>query len=609
MPRSERFKVENIILVGCIPGPREPKQDINPFLSPLVDELLVLWDGIQLKTSSLFGYTSLRCALTCVSADLPASRKVCGFYGHAAAMGCSKCKKKFKSGSFGDKLDYSGYDRDTWLLRNRKVHMSEISAILQAKTQSEKLLLEKQYGIRYSELLRLPYFDIVSHHCIDVMHNLLLGTSKHLLSVWLSSGVLSPKIMKTIQEKVDKMETPAYIGRIPQNISSIGSSFTADQWRNWVCIYSLYALNGTLPYDDYQCMILFVRACIILLQPTITLEDLNRADDYLLKFCRHFERLYGKEKCTPNMHLHCHIRETILNYGPVYSTWCFAFERFNGIFESFQKNRIYPEVQLMGKFLRFQDIITMDMPCNLPSELNDCFQTHSIKMKEIVKGQGSVLATHVDSSLLTSYLHSSTCPLTELDTGVQEFHNIASTRHEKVFTSEEVVWMTEIYDNIFSTGTVCNIPMIYETFYKIDVLGEHYTSQKSKGSSSACISAFWADRAGSISTAADCIRIGLIQHFFLHNISIVSPSDATKRIKTSHIFAKVHWFKTHPRQSWLPPPLLVFSTDFDIPGPSSFIPLSRIRSRCAVAYDKLQFEFGEDYVVVVSPLTRKLNVK
>ena len=32
-PRSERFKVENIILVGCIPGPRESKQDNYKSLS------------------------------------------------------------------------------------------------------------------------------------------------------------------------------------------------------------------------------------------------------------------------------------------------------------------------------------------------------------------------------------------------------------------------------------------------------------------------------------------------------------------------------------------------------------------------------------------------
>ena len=41
-------------------------------------------------------------------------------------------------------------------------------------------------------------------------------------------------------------------------------------------------------------------------------------------------------------------------YGPVYSTWCFAFEIFNGVFKSFQKNWIYPEVQLLSKFLNFR---------------------------------------------------------------------------------------------------------------------------------------------------------------------------------------------------------------------------------------------------------------
>ena len=97
---------------------------------------------------------------------------------------------------------------------------------------------------------------------------------------------------------------------------------------------------------------MFIKACIILLQPIITFEDLDRADDFLVQFCRLFEQLYGKERCTPNMHLHCHIRDTVTDYGPVYyTTWCFAFVRYNGVFESFQKNWIYPEVQLITKFL------------------------------------------------------------------------------------------------------------------------------------------------------------------------------------------------------------------------------------------------------------------
>ena len=36
---SSRYKQENIILVGIIPGPKEPKFNINSYLSPLVDEL------------------------------------------------------------------------------------------------------------------------------------------------------------------------------------------------------------------------------------------------------------------------------------------------------------------------------------------------------------------------------------------------------------------------------------------------------------------------------------------------------------------------------------------------------------------------------------------
>ncbi len=43
------------------------------------------------------------------------------------------------------------------------------------------------------------------------------------------------------------------------------------------------------------------------------------------------ETIYGEDKITPNMHMHCHLREVLLDYGPAHSFWLFAFERFNGI--------------------------------------------------------------------------------------------------------------------------------------------------------------------------------------------------------------------------------------------------------------------------------------
>ena len=53
LPRSERFKLENIILVGMIPGPKEP-ENVNPFLKPIVDDLKTLYEGINLHTVNLY---------------------------------------------------------------------------------------------------------------------------------------------------------------------------------------------------------------------------------------------------------------------------------------------------------------------------------------------------------------------------------------------------------------------------------------------------------------------------------------------------------------------------------------------------------------------------
>lgn len=51
LPRSERFKPENIVLVGVMPGPTEPKTaEMNHYLKSLVDELLELYTGIHIPT-------------------------------------------------------------------------------------------------------------------------------------------------------------------------------------------------------------------------------------------------------------------------------------------------------------------------------------------------------------------------------------------------------------------------------------------------------------------------------------------------------------------------------------------------------------------------------
>ena len=146
LPREERYKVENTILVGLMPGPSEPKR-ISPFLNPLVDELLQLWEGVHVSTSNTF---TLRAALLCFISDIPATRKVCGFLGFRARLGCSKCLKQFPCDGFGEPTDYSGYERSTWVLRTKEQHLLSLQEVCKATTPTEQREMHRMHGVSWS---------------------------------------------------------------------------------------------------------------------------------------------------------------------------------------------------------------------------------------------------------------------------------------------------------------------------------------------------------------------------------------------------------------------------------------------------------------------------
>src|SRR5438128_1337044 len=71
--------------------------------------------------------------------------------------------------------------------------------------------------------------------------------------------------------------------------------------------------------------------CNILVCRIISKLGLNEAYQCLLSMVKLVEKQYGQKKITPNMHLCLHICECALDYGPLYSFWCYSFERMNGL--------------------------------------------------------------------------------------------------------------------------------------------------------------------------------------------------------------------------------------------------------------------------------------
>ena len=145
--------------------------------------------------------------------------------------------------------------------------------------------MQSKYGIRYSVLLALPYFDPIRFVAIDPMHNLYLGTGKHLFKLWIALGLLSSEQLIELEERIRSFHLPPDVGRLPSNISSNYGGYTASQWRNWITIYSAVVLKGILVEEHLLCWLLFVRACLILSKRVVTNEEVDTADLYVLNFC------------------------------------------------------------------------------------------------------------------------------------------------------------------------------------------------------------------------------------------------------------------------------------------------------------------------------------
>ena len=102
-----------------------------------MDELNGLWKGVLISTSLSPVPLRVFAALICVAADIPATRKVCGFVGHSAYRACSKCFKYFPGG-FGGKKDFSGFhDRFSWPKRDGLTHKRNCEKVKMSKSQAE----------------------------------------------------------------------------------------------------------------------------------------------------------------------------------------------------------------------------------------------------------------------------------------------------------------------------------------------------------------------------------------------------------------------------------------------------------------------------------------
>ena len=591
LPRSIRYKNENVVIIGVIPGPHEPKKNINSHLGPLIGELLHLQSGQWFSTP--VGQQFIKCVIVCLSSDIPATRKAAGFIGHNALRACSRCLKRFPR--VNDRTDCSGFDRESWIPRTHSTHCEQAYKGLTAQTKVERMRIEQEYGARYSVLFELPYYDAIRFAVIDPMHNLFLGTSKHLMTIWKDSEILTKTDFQAIQQKIEKINVPLDIGRIPYKIESGMSSLTADQWKTWTCLYSLYVLQGVLPEEHLNLWWLFVQACILICQPVLTQAAIDKADQYLLEFCQKVENMYGTQACTINLHLHCHIAECLRDYGPVHSTWCFSFERYNGILGGIPNNNhtLQVEKTMMNRFV--QQMESHKSFSNLVEEVDSFFPLNMV---------GSVSDTHVSSEMYIKHLQLlQTTKFSDLI-----FHDDlvlpASQISQHALQTHEKKYLTEMYQTILPDFNVLHVSRVCYRYSRAKLGNKLLSSQMARSDRSSYVCANWLN-----STSSDMCRPGYVQFFFRHNITLESHNGDKISIQ-SHL-AYIQWYKPHPERDFLHSPVTIWYPESEPVSAASFIPINRIACRCAQLQTHMEFverPYNSGQAVIIIPIENQFHL-
>ncbi|PSR72259.1 hypothetical protein PHLCEN_2v11851 [Hermanssonia centrifuga] len=178
LPPHLRYLPENLYFVGAIPG--KPSTDqINHFLRLIVRDLLPLWEtGVFLSRTTKHARGRLvNGALIPIVADLLASRQLLGLGAINMTFFCSCCYLTL------DEME--NFDPGTWPSRNIEEHRRAAEAWRDAPSTQERERLFKENGIRWTELLRLPYWDPLQFAAIDSMHNHYLGLlENHCRVIW-----------------------------------------------------------------------------------------------------------------------------------------------------------------------------------------------------------------------------------------------------------------------------------------------------------------------------------------------------------------------------------------------------------------------------------------
>ena len=178
-PPTLRYLFRNMYLAGVIPGPGKPSLDqINHALALLVQELLDLWRGVfyTITYASTSGLLT-KGAMIPLVCDMLAARQLCGLSSATSTWFCTCCLLTIQ--------EIENLDRKSWPDRNLGEQIRQAKRWRDSGSEDDRNAIFKAYGVRWSALLDLPYWNPILFSVVDSMHSAYLGLFQaHCRRIW-----------------------------------------------------------------------------------------------------------------------------------------------------------------------------------------------------------------------------------------------------------------------------------------------------------------------------------------------------------------------------------------------------------------------------------------
>lgn len=319
LPPAIRTHANNLICVGVIPGPKQPK-DLASFRQPLEEECAKLaGEGIKGYDASTKKEFTLRAYQIFELADIVALEKSLGIKGHNAFCPCRNCLLTGIRG--GAKVYYiplripkelkpTQQQNDARSPFNIKLRTHEgfkktLADMEEAETVGERDAIAKKNGIRRAPSFgtRVGSLNFAKSAPWDWMHLLLENIIPNLVKLWtggfkgLDTGKEDYEIDPAVWEQIGKETAeavkgiPAAFVRVLKDIAKERSHFTAESWCFWFLYLAPILLRKRFQHEKYYThMCDLVKIMKTTLKFSVTSDELDSLEGDIIEWVEKYER-------------------------------------------------------------------------------------------------------------------------------------------------------------------------------------------------------------------------------------------------------------------------------------------------------------------------------